>query len=274
LSCSAYLSCSVDRITGSRESSFQVCYALSLVILKPSGKVCSSFLTTLPHPRVTFLNHVRRARAPRVVRDSAVWALSTLSRVSLPPLCTTMMVSMMTCSDVCLLSSNTKLKPAQLEQIFDRGVPLQVESFKVNVALKAPGWRGLGLARDLIQQAIASYDPAFSSPDSGHNVMPVSCLLMCPRCNHVKNAIRICLYFKGNYNQQRCCNPLCMQSSVSKSWMCPCKLPWPKCIRHGAQGYPVAIEARRRFDFADTLSLLCYLPGGAGGSVRIHIGTL
>ena len=53
-----------------------------------------------------------------------------------------------------------------------------------------------------------------------------------------------------------------------------CKLPRPKCIRHGAQGYTVANEARRKFDFADTLSLLCYLPGGAGGSGRIHIGAL
>ena len=148
----------------------------------------------------------------------------------------------------CLLSCNTRLKAIQLDKLYDDVDPLQVKPTKINMHLKAPGWRGLGLARNIIQQAAESFDPDFSGRGSGHNVMPVALLLACPKCNHVKNAVRICLYSKGSYNQLGCCNPVCMQSAISKNWLCPCKVPWPKCLLHGPQGYTIANEARSRLD--------------------------
>jgi len=81
----------------------------------------------------------------------------------------------------CLLSCNKRLRPVQLDLLFDDQEPLKVQTIKVNMAFSAPAWRELGLARDTIPMDIASYVPDFSSPDSGHNVMPSVFLIMCPK---------------------------------------------------------------------------------------------
>ena len=148
----------------------------------------------------------------------------------------------------CLLSCNKKLTAIQLQHLFCDDQPLQVKSFKVNMWLQAPAWRELRLARTVIQDDIASYVPDFASPDSGHNVMPVIYMLMCPRCNHPKDAVRLCLYSSGIYSQISCTNPVCMQSTISKNWKCPCKVPWAKCSGHAAQGFTIAAEARGKLD--------------------------
>jgi hypothetical protein len=145
----------------------------------------------------------------------------------------------------CLLSCNKKLDANQLKHLFDEEQPLVVKSAKICMGSKAPPWRELRLGRQTIQDSIASFVHEYTSPGSGHDIIPASFLICCPHCDQPKEVIAISLYDRGTYKQIQCRNPRCLKSAVSKKWNCVCKLHWFKCHVHAQQGFAISSQIKR-----------------------------